>query len=79
MLAEMTGANEKYTTKRYKRAHSVLYLKVLRTCLARGNIFENVGFPKETREILLFIKKYAKTSRFSYIQIVLKSSMLDVV
>ena len=29
--------------------HSVHNLKVLRTCLARGNIFENIGFPKETR------------------------------
>ena len=49
MLAEMTGANEKYTTKRYKYAHSVHNSKVLRTCLARGNIFENVGFPKEIK------------------------------
>ena len=49
MFAEITGANEKYTTKRYKYAHSVHNLKVLRTCLAHGNIFENVGFPKETR------------------------------
>ena len=41
--------------------------------------FGNVGFPKETRYILLFIKKYAKTSKFSYMQIVSKSSMLNVV
>ena len=44
MLVEITGANKMYTTKRYKRAHSVLNLKVLSTCLARGKIFENVGF-----------------------------------
>ena len=25
-------------------------------CLAHGNIFENVGFPKETRQNLLFIR-----------------------
>ena len=40
----MKGANEMYTTKRYKREQSVLNLKVLRTCLACGNIFKNVGF-----------------------------------
>ena len=39
MLVEITGANEIYTTKRYKYAHSVLNLKVLNTCLARGKIF----------------------------------------
>ena len=49
MLAEITGATEKYTTKSYKYAQSVHNLKVLRTYLARGNIFENVVFPKETR------------------------------
>ena len=64
MLVEMTGANEMYSTKRYKRAHSVYNSKVIRTCLTRGNIFENFGFPKETRYILPFIKKYAKTSKF---------------
>ena len=37
----------------------------------RGNIFENVWFPIETRQNLPFIKKYRKTSKFSYIQIVL--------
>ena len=30
MLVEITGANEMYTTKRYKRVHSVHNLKVLR-------------------------------------------------
>ena len=49
MLAEMSGANEKYTTKKYKCAHSIRNSKELRMCLTRGNIFENVGFPKETR------------------------------
>ena len=61
MLAEITGANEKYRTKRYKRTHSVHHSKVLKPCLPRGNIFENVGFPKETRQNLLSIKKYANT------------------
>ena len=70
---------KKYTTKRYKCAHSIHNSKVLITCLARRNIFENVAFPKETRQNPPFIKKYAKTSKFSYIEIVLKSSMLDVV
>ena len=79
MLAEMTEPNEKYTTKRYKCAHNVHNSKELRMCLARENIFENVGFPKEMKQNLVLIKKYTKTSKFSYIQIVLKSSMLDVV
>ena len=79
MLDEITGANEKFTMKRFKCAHNVHNSKELRMCLAHGNIFENVGFPKETRQTLPFIKKYAKTSKFSYIQIVLKSSMLDIV
>ena len=35
-----TGANEKYTTKRYKCAHSVHNSKVIITCLASGNIFD---------------------------------------
>ena len=43
MLVEITGANKIYTMKRYKRAQSVLNLKVLSTCLARGKIFKNVG------------------------------------
>ena len=69
-----------YPTKRYKRAHSVLNLKVLNTCLARGKIFENVGFFFKRREkSSRLLKKYAKIGKFSYIQIVLKSSMLDVV
>ena len=67
MLAEMTGANgEIYNEKIDKRAHSVHNSKVIRTCLARGNLFENVGFPKETRQNLPFIEKYAK-SKFSYV------------
>ena len=79
MLAEMTGANEKYNENIHKHAHNVHNPKVIRTSLARGNIFENAVFSKETRQILPLIKKYAKTSNFSYIQIVLKSSMLIVV
>ena len=62
MLAEMTGANEKYTTKRYINVHIAFIIQK-----SRGNIFENVGFPKETRQNLPFIKKYAMTSKFSYI------------
>ena len=58
---------EIYNEKIHKRAHSVHNSKVIKTCLARGNIFENVGFPKETRQNLLFIEKYATTSKFSYI------------
>ena len=50
-----------------KRAHSVHTSKIIRTCLARGKIFENVRFPKETRQNLPFIEKYATTSKFSYI------------
>ena len=49
MFVDITGANEKYTTKRHKCAQSVHNLKVLRTCLAGGNVFKNVGFFKETR------------------------------
>ena len=68
MLAGMTGANgEIYNEKIQKFAHCVHNAKVMGTCLARGKIFENVGFPKETRQNLLFIEKYATTSKFSYI------------
>ena len=49
-----------------KGAHSVHNSKVIKTCLARGKIFENVGFPKETRQNSPFIEKYA-TSKFSYV------------
>ena len=65
MLAEMTGANKEiYNEKIHKRAQSVHNSKAIGTCLARGKIFENVGFPKETRQNLPFIEKYA-TSKFS--------------
>ena len=68
MLAEMTGANKEiYKEKIHKRAHSVYNSKVIRTCLARGKIFENLGFPKETRQNPPFIVKYATTSKFSYV------------
>ena len=63
----------------HKCAHSVHNSKVIRTCLTCGNIFENVGFPKEMRQNLPFIEKYATTSKFSYIYIDhLESSMLNV-
>ena len=63
----MTGANKEiYNERIHKRAHSVQNSKVIRTCPARGKVFENVGFPKETRQIHPFIEKYA-TSKFSYI------------
>ena len=60
VIAEMTGANEKYTTK------SVQNSKVIRACLARGKIFENVGYFKETRQNFPFIEKYA-TNKFTYV------------
>ena len=41
---------EIYNEKIHKHAHSVQNSKVIRTCLARGKIFENVGFFKETRQ-----------------------------
>ena len=68
-----------YTTKRYKRAHSILNLKVLGTCLAHGMIFENVGFFKRQEKFSRLLKKYAEINKFSYIKIVLKSSMLQLV
>ena len=53
---------EIYNEKILKRPHSVHNSKVIRTCLARGNIFENVGFAKKrkkkTRQKLPFIRKY---------------------
>ncbi len=80
MVVEITGSNKIYTTKRYKRAHSVLNSKVFGRCLARGKIFENVGFLFKRREkSTRLLKKYAEIGKFSYIQIVLKSSMLDAV
>ena len=78
MLIEIIGANKMYTTKRYKRAHGVLNLKVLSTCLARGKIFENVGFFKGREKSSRLLKKYANIGKFSSIQLVLKSSMLDI-
>ena len=50
---------EIYNEKIHKRAHSVHNSKVIRTGLARGNIFENVRFPIESRQNLPFIEKYA--------------------
>ena len=51
---------EIYNEKIHKCAHNVHNSEVIRTCLTCGNIFENVGFPKETRQNLPFIGKYAK-------------------
>ena len=81
MLVKITTANKMDTTKRYKRAHSVLNLKEISTCLARGMIFENVGFLflRDKKNPRVFLKKYEEISKFSYKQIVLKLSMLDVV
>ena len=68
MLAEMTGANEKYTTKRYIDVQHIVHnSKVRRTRLARGIIFENIGIPKETMQNLPFIERYFTTGKFSYI------------
>ena len=68
MLAEMTGANEKYTTKRYINVHIAF---IIQNSLERvwyvEKIFENIGFPKETRQNLPFIEKYATTSKISYV------------
>ena len=56
---------EIYNEKIHRHAHSVHNSKVIRVCLARGNI-ENVGFPKETRQNLQFIEKYATTGFHIY-------------
>ena len=64
--------------KRYKHAYSVFNLKVLSTCLARRMIFKNVGFFKREEKSSRLLKKYIEIGKFSYIQIILKSSMLDV-
>ena len=60
MLDEIAWANKMYMTKRYKRAHSILNLKVLRACLVRGNIFENVGFFKRQEKSSSFLKEIRK-------------------
>ncbi len=54
MLVEIKGAKKMYTTKRYKRAHSVLNLKVFSTCLAHGMMFENVGFLRDQKSPSVF-------------------------
>ena len=74
MLVKITGENKMYTTNRYKRARSVLQLKVLCTCLARAKIFENVGFFQEKRKILPSFKEILVsfriyTDRFGVIHI----------
>ena len=63
----MTGANEKYTTKRYINMHLAFIIQnSLERVWHMEKYFENVGFPKETRQNLPFIEKYA-TSEFSYV------------
>ena len=67
MLAEMTGANEKYTTKRYINVHIVFIIqKSLERVWHVEKIFENVGFSKETGQNPPFIEKY-ETIKFSYV------------
>ena len=78
MLVEITGVNKMYTTKRYKCAYSILNLKVLSTYWVSG-IFENVGFFKRQEKSCCLLKKYREIGKFSCVQIVLKSSMLDIV
>ena len=58
MLVKITGANKMYTTKKYKRAYIVPYLKVLIMYLASGMIFENVGFFKRQEKSSRLLKKY---------------------
>ena len=57
-----------YTTKRYKRAHSVLNLKVLSTCLARGKIFENFGPSLETRKGPKFLNIFPRANHYNHYQ-----------
>ena len=45
--------------------HIAFKVQVIRMCLARGKIFENCGFFKETRQNLPFIEKYA-TNKFTF-------------
>ena len=52
--------------KIHKHAHSVHNSKVIRTCLPRGKIFENVRFPKEMKQNLPFIEKYKQVSFHMY-------------
>ena len=63
----MTGANEKYTTKRYINVHIAFIIQKSKERVWHvEKIFENVGFPKETRQNLPFIEKYV-TSFHMYI------------
>ena len=68
MLVEITGSNKMYSTKRYKRAHSVLNLKVLSTCLARGKIFENFGYFFFLSFFFFFFSRDEKKKIYMYIQ-----------
>ena len=62
----------------YKCTFSVLNLKVLSTSLARGMMFEKV-FLRDQKSPPVFLEKYAEIDKFLYLQIVLKSFMLDAV
>ena len=47
-----------YITKRDKRAHSVLNIKALSTCLTRGMILENVGLKLKRLTLVLHHNKF---------------------
>ena len=62
----MTGANEKYTTKRYINVHIAFIIqKSLERVWHVKKKIKNAGFPKERRQNLPFIEKYATTCKFS--------------
>ena len=67
MLVKIIGTNM-YITKRYKRVFSVLNLKVLSTCLARGRMFENVGFLRD-QKCPPILDKYTEIGEFLYLPI----------
>ncbi len=58
MLVEITGANKMYTTKRYKRAHSVLNLKVFKYVFGKWN---------DIRKCWIFFFNFLHIVRFRYI------------
>ena len=61
--------------KRYKRAHSVLNLKVLSMCLAHRKIFENVGFFFSAFFILSDLDPYL----LSYIYVITQDVSKDLI
>ena len=65
-----------YTTKRYKRVHTVHNIKVFNTCLACGMIFENVEFFLRDKKIIPSLKEklkdrlvFIRTDRFEIIHV----------